>query len=285
MKNVFKSIVVAAVLAFGFSTSAQTIKNENSLLWEVSGNGLAKPSYLFGTVHMICGKDFVMKPKALEAFSKTSKLTLEINMADAEELKIMQQFAMGKEPLSKKLTPKQITQLEEVLKSNGGITLAQVDNYTLETVMSLLFMKSFGCADLKFYEMEFIGKAKESNKPIVGLEKVAEQMDLLDDSFTDDELIAYLQRINAEMCTVMVKDYKNEDISGIYAMTTDKEMMSASTKKTLLDSRNENWLKVMPEMMQKESVFFAVGAAHLAGELGVINLLKKTGYIVKPIMD
>ena len=133
--------------------------------------------------------------------------------------------------------------------------------------------------------MEFIGKAKESNKPIVGLEKVAEQMDLLNDSFTDDELLAYLQQINAEMCTVMVKDYKNEDISGIYAMTTDKEMMSASTKKTLLDSRNENWLKVMPEMMQKESVFFAVGAAHLAGELGVINLLRKTGYIVKPIMD
>lgn len=285
MKNLFKSILIAVAFAFCFSVNAQTPKSENSMLWEVSGNGLAKPSYLFGTVHMICGKDFIMKPKVLEAFSKTSKLTLEINMDNAEELKIVQEMAMSKEPLSKKLTPKQIAQLEEVLKNNGGLTLAQVDNYTLETVMSLLFMNSFGCTDLKFYELEFIGKAKESNKPIVGLEKAVEQMDLLNQSFTDDELIAYLQKINVDMCKTMIKDYTNEDINSIYAMTTDKEMMSPTTKKTLLDNRNENWLKIMPQMMQKESVFFAVGAAHFAGELGVINLLRKAGYIVKPIMD
>jgi uncharacterized protein YbaP (TraB family) len=285
MKNVFKSIAAAAVLAFNLSVNAQTPKNENSVLWEVSGNGLAKPSYLFGTIHMICGKDFVMKPKATEAFSKTSKLALEVNMSDIEELKIVQQAAMGKEPLSKTLSPKQIALLEDVLKNNGGLTLAQVDSYTLETVMSLLFMKSFGCADLKFYEMEFLSKAKEVKKPIVGLEKATEQLEFLSKSFTDDELLAYLQKINSNMADAMIKDYTNEDINSLYAMTTDKELMSASAKKTLLDTRNVNWLKIMPEMMRKESVFFAVGAAHLAGETGVINLLKKAGYTVKPIMN
>jgi uncharacterized protein YbaP (TraB family) len=285
MKNAFKSIVAVTVLAFNFSVNAQTQKTENSVLWEVSGKGLAKPSYIFGTIHMICGKDFVMKPKATDAFSKTSKLALEINMGDVEELKIVQQAVMGKEPLSKTLSPKQIAQLEEVLKNNGGLTLAQVDSYTLETIMSLLFMKSFGCADLKFYEMEFLAKAKESNKPIVGLEKAAAQLDILGKSFTDDELIAYLQKIDTNMATTMIKEYTSEDINGLYAMTTDKELMSASTKETLLDNRNVNWLKIMPEMMQKESVFFAVGAAHLAGELGVVNLLKKAGYTVKPIMN
>lgn len=285
MKNVFQSIVAVTVFAFNFSLNAQTIQKDNSVLWEVSGNGLVKSSYLFGTIHMICGKDFVLKPKAVDAFSKTSKLALEINIADAEELKIVQQAAMGKETLSKRLSPKQIIQLEEVLKNNGGLTLAQVDNYTLETVMSLLFMKSFGCADLKFYEMEFLGKAKESNKPVVGLEKATEQMDFLNKSFTDDELIAYLQKITTDMSDTMIKNYTTEDITGLYAMTTEKELMSANTKKILLDNRNINWLKIMPEMMQKESVFFAVGAAHLAGDLGVINLLKKAGYTVKPIMN
>lgn len=285
MKNVFQSIVAVTVFAFNLSVNAQTTQKDNSVLWEVSGKGLAKPSYLFGTIHMICGKDFVMKSKAADAFSKTSKLALEINMGDVEELKIVQQAAMGKEPLSKTLSPKQMTQLEEVLKNNGGLTLAQVDNYTLETIMSLLFMKSFGCADLKFYEMEFLAKAKESNKPIVGLEKAAEQMDILNKSFTDDELIAYLQKIDTNMADTMIKEYTNEDINGLYAMTTEKELMSANTKKVLLDNRNINWLKIMPEMMQKESVFFAVGAAHLAGDLGVINLLKKAGYTVKPVMN
>jgi uncharacterized protein YbaP (TraB family) len=285
MKNVFKSIVALAVFAFSSLANAQTPKTENSVLWEVSGNGLGKPSYLFGTVHMICGKDFVMKPKASEAFSKTSKLALEVNMADPNEINLIQQMAVGKELLSKKLTAEQIGRLEEVLQKSGGVSLAQVDNYTLETVMSLLFVKSFGCPDLKFYEMEFISKANESKKPIVGLEKATEQMEFLSKSFTDDELISYLQKINADMSNTMTTDYKNEDINRLYEMTTTKELMSANTKKILLDNRNADWLKIMPGMMQKESVFFAVGAAHLAGDLGVINLLKKAGYAVKPIMN
>ncbi|WP_281322904.1 TraB/GumN family protein [Flavobacterium aestivum] len=285
MKNVFKSIVAITVFAFSFSTNAQTPKNENSVLWEVSGNGLTKPSYLFGTVHMICGKDYVMQPKAVAAFSKTSKLALEINVADPNEIALVQQMAIGKEPLSKKLTAKQIAQLEEVLQKSGGFTLAQVDSYTLETVMSLLFMKSFGCTDLKFYEMEFVSKAKESSKPVVGLEKAIEQVEMLCKSFTDDEMISYLQQINPDMCTEMIKDYVSEDINSLYKMTTSNKVMSANTKKILLDNRNENWSKIMPVMMQKESVFFAVGAAHLAGELGIVNLLKKAGYTVKSIMN
>jgi len=135
------------------------------------------------------------------------------------------------------------------------------------------------------YEMEFVAKAKESNKSIVGLEKAAQQLDILGKSFTDDELIAYLQKIDTNMADTMIKEYTSEDINGLYAMTTDKELMSTSTKEILLDNRNVNWLKIMPEMMQKESVFFAVGAAHLAGDLGVINLLKKAGNTVKPIMN
>jgi uncharacterized protein YbaP (TraB family) len=285
MKNVFKSIVAVAVFAFSFSSNAQTPKNEKSVLWEVSGNGLTKSSYLFGTIHMICGKDFVMQPKATVAFSKTSKLALEFNIVDPDELAIVQQATIGKEPLSKKLTATQIAQLEEILQKSGGVSLAQVDNYTLGTVMSLLFVKAYGCSDLKSYEMEVIDKAKVSNKPIVGLEKAADQVDFLNKSYTDDEMISYMKHINADMSNKMVKDYTNEDINSIYAMMTDKVLMPGNSKKIILDNRNLNWSKKMPGMMEKESVFFAIGSAHLVGELGVINLLKKAGYSVKPIMN
>ena len=285
MKNLFKTLFVLIAFGFSFTSNAQTSNNKNSVLWEVSGNGLKKPSYLFGTIHMICGKDFVMWPKATEAFAKTSKLALEINMADPIEMATAQQMAMGKEPLSKTLTPKQKADIETVLQKNGVGTLAQLDSYTLETVMSLLFMKSFGCPDLKFYEMEFISKANESNKPVMGLEKVAEQLEFLNQSFSDDEMIAYLQQIDANMCTEMVKQYISQDVDGLYQMMIEKDSMSTNTQKILLDNRNAKWVKIMPEMMQKESVFFAFGAAHLAGENGVINLLKQAGYSLKPIMN
>jgi uncharacterized protein YbaP (TraB family) len=94
-----------------------------------------------------------------------------------------------------------------------------------------------------------------------------------------------LKQINADLADTMINDYRNEDVNSLYAMTTAKDAMSEYTKKILLDNRNENWVKIMPGMMQKEGVFFAVGAAHLAGELGLINLLKKAGYTVKPIMN
>ena len=64
-----------------------------------------------------------------------------------------------------------------------------------------------------------------------------------------------------------------------------KKVTSEKTKKEILDNRNLNWIKIMPELMEKETVFFAVGSAHLGGEFGVINLLKKAGYIVKPVMN
>ncbi len=285
MKNLFKTILF--VIAFGSlsSTTAQNVKNKNSLLWEISGNGLQKPSYLFGTIHMICGKDFVMWDKATTALSKASKLALEINMADTNEMAVAQQLAIGSKPLSQTLTDKQKANLEAILQKNGVGTLAQLDTFTLETVMSLLFMKSFGCQDLKFYEMEFVAKANESNKPVTGLEKVAEQVEILGQSFTDDEIISYMQEIDLAMCEKMIKFYINEDIDGLYQMMIDENSMSSNAQKMLLDNRNVKWVKTIPQMMEKESVFFAVGAAHLPGENGVINLLEKAGYSVRPIMN
>ncbi len=284
IKTLILGLITAA--SFSFSTQAQVQKpNEKSLLWEISGNGLTKSSYLFGTVHMICDTDYVMKPKVLNAFSKADKLALEINMADANEMTAMQQMAMGKEPLSKKLMKEQLTKLEAILQKEIGMSVSQVDNFTMQTIMSLVTIKTFGCANFKLYEMEFIAKAKESNLPIVGLEKVSEQMDYLSKSFSDTEMLNFLEKHDKELTLKLVSIYLQEDLNSLFQFTTDKEMMTENSTNWLLKYRNENWIKKMPEMMKKESVFFAVGAAHLGGEIGVINLLRNAGYTVKPILN
>ena len=61
--------------------------------------------------------------------------------------------------------------------------------------------------------------------------------------------------------------------------------MNEKSRKCLLEVRNENWMVKMPDMMKDKSTFFAVGAAHLLGEQGMINLLRKKGYVVKPILN
>lgn len=286
MKNLFKSVVTAIAIIFSVASQAQTKspKLENSLLWEVSGNGLSKPSYLYGTIHMICGGDYFVSEKTKKAFEVSNKLVLEINFADPNEMSDMQKMAMGKEPLSKKLNPEQLSKLDLILKKTTGMNVQQVDSFSLMTVMSLISMKSFGCTDMKLYEMEFIEQAKKRNIQIGGLETVKSQLAIFDSAYSNDEMITMLSESTSEETAKLVAAYKSENVQGLYDITTDEKFTSETTKKAMLDNRNNNWVKNMPELMKKESVFFAFGAAHLGGEEGVINLLRKAGYKVKPIL-
>lgn len=289
MKIRFQFIVTIFTFFFFVcnDSSAQTknLKLENSLLWEVSGKELKKPSYLYGTIHMICSKDYFLSEKAKNAFEKSDKLLLEINFTDPNEMSQMQQLAMGKEPLSKKLTPEQLTKLDSILKKSTGMSVQQVDSFSLLTVLSLISIKSFGCLDLKFYEMEFSDAAKKRNIPIAGLESVKSQFEILENAYSNDEMLALLEESTVEETMQLVNVYKNENIQAMYEFSTDKRFTSEKTKKQILDDRNLNWIKQIPELIKLNSIFIAVGAGHLGGEYGIINLLRKEGYTVKPVMN
>lgn len=288
MKTRFQFIVAFIfffIVCNNISAQSKTSKLENSLLWEVSGKGLQKSSYLYGTIHMICSKDYFLSEKAQKAFEKSDKLFLEINFTDPNEMSQMQQLAMGKEPLSKKLTPEQLTKLDSILKKRTGMSVQQVDSFNLVTVLSLISMKSFGCTDLKFYEMEFSDAAKKRNVSITGLESVKAQFEILENAYSNDEMLALLEESTPEETVELVDAYKKENIEAMYAFSTDKRFTSEKTKKQILDNRNLNWVKQMPELLKQNGIFIAVGAAHLGGEYGVINLLRKEGYTVKPVMN
>lgn len=291
MKKLFKSIAVVALLLISSGVFAQAKKaasvplNEKSLLWEISGNGLSKSSYLYGTIHMICGNDYFLSDKAKKAFEATNNLVLEVNLADPKEISSAQQFIYGKEPLSKTLSPQQLNDLDVLLQKRTGMTVKQVDKFSIMAVMSLITMKSFGCADIKVYEMEFIEMAKSSSKSIAGFETLQAQNDFLNSAYTDAEVITMLQGSNDDDAKKLVQNYIQENLPEIYKGLTASKAMNEKTRKVLLDVRNENWIVKMPNIMKEKSTFFAVGAGHLLGEQGVINLLRKKGYTVKPVMN
>ena len=291
MKKLFKSIAVVAVVLISSGTFAQAKKaasvplNEKSLLWEISGNGLSKPSYLYGTIHMICGNDYFLSDKTKKAFDVTNNLVLEVNLSDPKEMSNAQQFIYGKEPLSKTLSPQQLNDLDVLLQKRTGMTVKQVDKFNLVSLTSLITMKSFGCDDIKMYEMEFIEMAKSSSKSIAGFETLQSQMDFLSSAYTDAEMITMLQESNDENTKKMVQNYIQENLPEIYNDVTAEKVMNEKTRKVLLDGRNENWIVMMPNIMKDKSTFFAVGAGHLLGEQGVINLLRKKGYTVQPVMN
>ncbi len=291
MKKLFKIVAVVAVLLISNGVFAQAKKatsvnsNDKSLLWEISGNGLSKPSYLYGTIHMICGNDYFLSDKAKKAFTASDNLVLEVNLSDPKELSAVQQLAYGKDPLSKTLSPEQLNDLDALLQKRTGMTVKQVDKFSLITVMSLITMKSFGCVDIKSYEMEFIAMAKESDKSVTGFETLQSQMDFLSKAYSDAEMITMLKELNDDTRKKMVQNYIQENLPELYKDITTPKVMNEKARKWLLEVRNQNWAVKMPDMMKDKSTFFAVGAGHLLGEQGVINLLRKKGYVVKPILN
>lgn len=283
MKNLFTSAITVIVLFFNGSTQAQTKspKLENSLLWEVSGNGLSKPSYVYGTIHGICPNDYFLGEKTKNAFQKSDQLILEINLSDPIEMAEMQKASIASEPLSTKLSAEQLSKLDAVLQKNTGYKVKQFDNFTLATVMGFIAIKTFDCEILKSYESDFIDLAKKENKSIGGFETVKTQTSMLTNAYTDSELIETLGDFNKAETRKMVDDYKAENLMNLD--NANEKVMSDNAKKIIIDDRNKDWAKRMPDMMKKESLFVAVGVGHLPGESGVINLLRKAGYKVKPV--
>lgn len=286
MKKIFTS-VAAIALMFSGAIQAQTKspKLENSLLWEVSGNGLSKTSYVYGTTHMICSSDYFLTEKTKKAFDASGKLVFEVNLSDPNEMKYAEKMGIGEKPLSKTLSVEELSKLDEILKKNAGLNVQQVDAFSMMGIMGVVSYKSFGCKDIKMYEMEFMEAAKKKNLQMGGLETFKSQEISAANAYSNAELLAMLEESTIEESSKLVSDYKNEDIQEMYESNTREKVMNAKAKKYMLDDRNINWVKQMPGMMKTESIFFAVGVAHLGGDLGVINLLRKAGYKVKPVMN
>lgn len=288
MKNLIK-LGFAALLSLGIITakaqSTNTGKN-NSLLWEVSGNGLSKPSYIAGTFHMLCSKDFEIKPKVLRALEKSDNLVMEINYTDPAEMMLLQKMYNTDKKISDQLSPEEAEELNTILVKYG-FDLKNIDSSSPQALYALLSTKATPCpqSEIKFYEMELLKKAMKDKKSIKGLEKVEDQMEAISKAYNLKSTIAQL-KMDKEyeiLYRQMIEAFKNENIQLLYSLFKDERFMNTEQEKIILTDRNQNWVKIMPEMMEKESSFFAVGGAHLIGDNGLISLLQSKGYTVKPV--
>lgn len=279
----------AALLSLNFMTASAQNKNtgnENGLLWEVSGNGLSKPSYITGTFHILCSKDFDLKPKVLKALEKSDNFVMEINYTDPGEMKDLQKMYQNDNKISDRLSPNEAQELDKIL-TDYGTSLEKINNSSPQALYSLLSMKAIPCpqTEIKSYELELLQSALKGKKNIKGLEKVNDQMKSINDAYDLKATIAQL-KLGKEYKVLfekMIEAFKKEDAQSLYSLFKDERFMNAQQEKAILTDRNRNWVQVMPEMMKSGSSFFAVGGSHLMGENGIIPLLKAKGYTIKPV--
>ena len=137
------------------------------------------------------------------------------------------------------------------------------------------------------YEMTFVQMAVSRSIPIEGLEEVSDQTQIFDQIPYEDQaedLIDILRnRENMEgMFSQMIKLYQKEEVNKLYEESL--EYFSESEVDLLLHQRNSDWIEKIGVYASDKPTFFAVGAGHLGGDQGVVNLLLEAGYEVTPVL-
>lgn len=270
--------------------SVAQIPTENALLWEIKAPGNGKPSYLFGTIHLICPTDFSLSDSLKTAITKTEQVALEIDMDDPNMMASMMKTMnmKGEYALSKLVSEAEYAKLTQFYKDSVGVGIAMFEKAKPFVLMGPLFNSVLGCQP-QSYEMSLVALAGKQKSEVIGLETLEEQMAIFDSIPYKDQVNMLLTLIDSlpqarKEFKELVELYKSGNINELYQMTLKSEFGMESNQDIILFDRNIKWISRIKNMITAKPTFFAVGAAHLAGEKGVIALLRKEGYIVRPIL-
>lgn len=273
------------------------------LLWKISGNGLEKPSYIFGTHHLapLSIKDSIQAlPQVIDGTTQVYGEVIMADMMSPQFMQLMQQQMMiaGDTTLQSLFTPEQLEIVSKVVKENMMADLSMLDKLKPAVItqqLTLLFcMKHFGGINpQEQLDTYFQQQATQSGKKVGGLETPESQLDVLFKTQT-------LQR-QANLLFCLVKDidkamsqakrlneaYLSQNLDDVLKLMEEREGNSCDPlpgeMESLLDDRNKAWIEKMPAIMKDAPTFFVVGAGHLPGANGVLSLLKQQGYTVEPM--
>ena len=290
--------LLLAIIFFSGTLRAQEKKSEKALLWKVSGNGLQEPSYLFGTYHLLGEKFLAEVPETAKPFAKSNGVVVETLIDSGKMVSVlMSKGVMYDKKISTLLSPRDFKRVVSALLAVSGYSLKMFDTFkpTQASMMFAIFQaQSLNAELLKKYEgvpldVYIASSAKKNGKTVTALETMEQQFDMLYNHFSVEEQAKQLVEtvnqldLTAKTSVDMFNLYLQKDL---YAMWSMMESMPEELKDNidyLLNDRNANWVKILPELMRSGSQFVAVGAAHLPGSDGLIALLRNEGYTVTPI--
>lgn len=292
MKRLSAGLVMSLLALTSF---AQQAKPVNTLLWKVSGNGLEKPSYLFGTIHMLCKEDAFLGAKLVEAIDQSDKVYLELDMDNLfEMLGVMTKMKMrGDTTLADLVSKEEYKQIKDYFtEKNSMLPFSVVETYKPMIASSMLMEAQFSaCEEQVAMEQLIMTEAKKKGKSLMGLETMAYQMSIFDSIPYKVQAQELLKSITAgekgsagdKEFKEMMSAYKEQNLERLGKLITESGDDMMQYQDLLLNNRNRNWVEKLKTIMPQTAVVVAVGAGHLPGEKGVISLLRKAGYTVTPI--
>jgi hypothetical protein len=282
----FKTVSLFALILLTFTATAQEL--ENALLWKVQGDGL-ETSYIYGTMHVLC--DATLSAQVEEALEVTQLVVLELDMdSPTLQTEMMKRVMFPKgESISKNLTVEEYKILDAFLQEHAKMGLKLLDNMSPIMIESLLIPSMMDCL-MQSIEGNLLAHAKREQEEVLGLETVDDQFDAFDAIPIKEQAQSLLKKAkdgiekDKAMFKKMQDAYMKQELNALMRMMISDGGDFMENSEVLLDNRNKKWIPRIMEISKKQSAFYGVGAAHLAGESGVIQLLRKEGYTVTPVL-
>ncbi len=257
--------------------------------------------YLFGAVHLMKKNMYPLNKKVMQRFKAADSLVVEIN-TDAmparqlqEELSRRGLLPIGSS-LTEQLAPQTVTQVQQVLAARG---------YGIEAFQHMrpwFFEQTFVAQELLVYGYDpaagvdsyLLQQARQRGKPILALETLEQQLDLLSNASTEEQDLSLRHTfkllgensVQKELNRLVV-DWLRGDVDRMYRYMSEPveeypELNNYITR--LLDDRNVHMAKKIRGWLRgKGSYFVVVGAGHLGGPGGLVKLLEKEGFKAKQI--
>lgn len=265
-------------------------KDDNTLLWMISGNGLKKPSFLFGTFHLLCKEDTHFSDQLKKALKESDAVYMEMDMDDPSIMlgsMLYMNMQDGKK-LEDLYTPEEYKRIQSYFSDTLKMPLMLLQRTKPYFLVALLYPKMMECNSPVGVETELVKIAKEDKKEIRGLETMQFQASIFDSIPYEWQAKELLKNIDSfsvykNEFDTMLRYYKDQQLDSLKMMIGKSEFGSEKYNDLLLNDRNKNWVKQLQEIMKDESVFVAVGAGHLVGDAGLIHLLRNEGYKVEPL--
>ena len=292
-------LIASAIVAFAFCANAQ-------LLWKISGNGLEKPSYVFGTHHVAPASMLDSIPGFNQAIADCDVVYGEVEKeglvgAETQQKMLAMITAPADSTLSTVLDAKTIAAIDSIFKdfSGGMAGAAQLEPMKpafVETQLALIAtMKLFpNFNPAEQIDISIQTRAAQLGKPTGGFESADFQLDLLYGASISQQARDLTKTVTnfhktKQSSLTLADSYKHQDLNALYSAMMkelDEEDYTPEEKKIrfekLFTSRNKNWAEQLNTLMPQKSILVVVGAGHLPGDDGLLDLLKRKGYTVEP---
>ncbi|MGC3946306.1 MAG: TraB/GumN family protein [Chryseolinea sp.] len=292
-KRRYLSYLVALLFSIPTVAPAQQAV-ENALFWKIQRNDLPAPSYLFGTFHLMGAHYVDSLSSVIDGFKKCHAVVGEILLDSTITMKLMLAARLDGTSLDKLLSHDDYQATDKWFRELSGMELARFNSMNPATIqnlmMAMLQQKYYPSADAGNEPMDlyFQRLAKTQGKELKGLENLDVQINALFKQFPIErqaEMLADFVR-NRDRALAELKQmnssYRSGDLKKLELMLAEQNY-TKSESAILLDDRNEQWMETLPELLRKQPTFVAVGALHLAGEKGLVSLLRKAGYTVTSV--